>query len=175
MAENKLHLYTGDGKGKTTAAFGLALRALGHKRRVLIAQFLKSGTSGEIEGARAFENAYVVTVPATEKFTYQMTEEELKIEKQRQRDVLYMLIDKIDEMQPETVILDELAVCAGIGLVPEEDMWKLIDKALSCAETVVTGRYAPESLLEKADYVSEIVKKRHPFDKGIQARKGVEW
>lgn len=175
MSENRLHLYTGDGKGKTTAAFGLALRALGHGRRVLIAQFLKSGTSGELEGAKAFENAYVVSVPATNKFTYQMTEEELNIEKKRQRDVLYMLIDKIGEWKPETVILDELAVCAGIGLVSEEDMWKLIDMSLSCAETVVTGRYAPESILEKADYVSEIIKKRHPFDKGIPARKGVEW
>ncbi|MBQ2434150.1 MAG: cob(I)yrinic acid a,c-diamide adenosyltransferase [Clostridia bacterium] len=84
-------------------------------------------------------------------------------------------IDKIEELKPETIILDELAVCTGIGLVSEEDMWKLINKALSFGETVVTGRYAPEALMERADYVSEIVKRKHPFDKGIQARKGVEW
>ncbi len=175
MSENRLHLYTGDGKGKTTASFGLALRALGHGKRVMIAQFLKSGTSGELDGAKTFENAFVVKVPATEKFTYQMTKEELEEEKARQKAEVYFLIDKIDELKPETIILDELAVCAGIGLVSEEDMWNLINRALSFGETVVTGRYAPESLLEKADYVSEIVKKRHPFDKGIQARKGVEW
>lgn len=175
MPENKLHLYTGDGKGKTTAAFGLALRALGHGKRVMIAQFLKSGQSGELEGAKKFENACVIAVPATNKFTYQMTKEELEAEKARQKAEVYFLIEKIDELKPETVILDELAVCAGIGLISEEDMWKLIDKALSNAECVVTGRYAPRSLLEKADYVSEIVKKRHPFDSGVQARKGVEW
>jgi len=175
MSENRLHLYTGDGKGKTTAAFGLALRALGHGKRVMIAQFLKSGHSGELDGAKTFENAFVIKAPATDKFTYQMTEEELEEEKARQKAEVYFLIDKIEEIRPETVILDELAVCTGIGLISEEDMWKLIDKALSSGETVVTGRYAPESLLEKADYVSEIVKKRHPFDKGIQARKGVEW
>ncbi|MBR3927459.1 MAG: cob(I)yrinic acid a,c-diamide adenosyltransferase [Clostridia bacterium] len=175
MSENRLHLYTGDGKGKTTAAFGLALRSLGHGRRVMIAQFLKSGRSGELDGARTFENAYVLKVPATEKFTYQMTKEELEAEKARQKAEVYFLMDKIDELKPETIILDELAVCAGIGLISEEDMWKLIDKALSFGETVVTGRYAPESLLNKADYVSEIVKRRHPFDKGVEARKGVEW
>lgn len=175
MSENRLHLYTGDGKGKTTASFGLALRALGHGKRVMIAQFLKSGTSGELDGAKTFENAFVVKVPATEKFTYQMTKEELEEEKARQKAEVYFLIDKIDELRPETIILDELAVCAGIGLISEDDMWKLINKALSFGETVVTGRYAPESLLEKADYVSEIVKRKHPFDKGIPARKGVEW
>ncbi|MBR2222695.1 MAG: cob(I)yrinic acid a,c-diamide adenosyltransferase, partial [Christensenellaceae bacterium] len=88
---------------------------------------------------------------------------------------VYFLIEKIDQIKPETIILDELAVCTGIGLITEEDMWNLIDKALSYGETIVTGRYAPQSLIEKADYVSEIVKKRHPFDKGIPARKGVEW
>ncbi len=175
MSENRLHLYTGDGKGKTTAAFGLALRALGHKKRVMIAQFLKSGTSGELDGAKTFENAFVVQVPATEKFTYQMTKEELENEKARQKAEVYFLIEKIDQIKPETIILDELAVCTGIGLITEEDMWNLIDKALSYGETIVTGRYAPQSLIEKADYVSEIVKKRHPFDKGIPARKGVEW
>jgi len=172
---NKLHLYTGDGKGKTTAAFGLALRSLGHGNKVLIAQFLKNGKSGEIEGARMHENACVISVPATDKFTYQMTKEELEAEKTRQKAALEMLIEKIEEEKPATVILDELAVCAGIGLVTEEDMWRLIDKALECAETVVTGRYAPEGLLERADYVSEIVKRRHPFDKGVGAREGVEW
>lgn len=175
MSENRLHLYTGDGKGKTTAAFGLALRALGHGKRVMIAQFLKSGTSGELNGAKTFENAFVVKVPATEKFTYQMTKEELEEEKARQKAEIYFLIDKIEEIKPETIILDELAVCTGIGLVSEDDMWNLINQALSFGETVVTGRYAPQSLLDKADYVSEIVKKRHPYDQGIQARKGVEW
>ncbi len=173
--QNMLHLYTGDGKGKTTAAFGLALRALGHGNRVLIAQFLKNGKSSELDGARKFDNATVVKVPSTNKFTYQMTKEELEEEKRRQKAEVNLLIDKIEEIKPETIILDELAVCAGIGLVDEEDMWRLIDTALLYGETVVTGRYPPESLYEKADYVSEIIKRRHPFDKGISARAGVEF
>lgn len=172
---NMLHLYTGDGKGKTTAAFGLALRALGYGNRVLIAQFLKNGKSSELEGARRFENAYVAKVPSTNKFTYQMTEDELKEEKARQKNEIELLIQKIAELKPQTIILDELAVCAGIGLVPEEEMWRLIDTALKYGETVVTGRYPPASLMEKADYVSEIIKRKHPFDKGISARAGVEF
>lgn len=170
-----LHLYTGDGKGKTTAAFGLAFRALGCGNRVLIAQFLKNGKSSELEAASRFENACVVKVPSTNKFTYQMTEEELSEERRKQKNALYMLIDKIREIKPATIILDELAVCTGIGLTEEADMWKLIETALEYGETVVTGRYPPESLMEKADYVSEIVKRKHPFDKGIPARRGVEF
>lgn len=173
--QNLLHLYTGDGKGKTTAAFGLAFRALGHGNRVLIAQFLKNGKSSELEAAAKFENACVIKVPSTNKFTYQMTEEELNEERRKQKNAIYMLIDKIKDMKPETIILDELAVCTGIGLTQEEDMWKLIGTALEYGETVVTGRYPPESLMERADYVSEIVKRRHPFDKGISARAGVEF
>lgn len=172
---NKLHLYIGDGKGKTCAAMGLALRALGHGWSVLVAQFLKNGRSGELDALRRFENARVIETPPTKKFTFQMTAEELAEEKARQAEALESLIMVVDAERPQMMVFDELAMAAHLHLVTDTDALRLIDAALEHGEVAVTGRAAPEALLARADYISEIVKRRHPYDSGLQARKGVEW
>ncbi len=175
LEENKLHLYMGEGKGKTTAAMGLALRALGHGRRVLVAQFLKDGRSGELEALRAFPGAHVAKVPPTGKFTFQMTQEEREVARAQQIAAIEALIGLVEEERPQLMIFDELAVTAAIGMVDEKSLWRLIEAGLAHGEVVVTGRSAPESLLARADYISEIVKRRHPYDEGLRARKGIEW
>ncbi|MDR1263764.1 MAG: cob(I)yrinic acid a,c-diamide adenosyltransferase [Oscillospiraceae bacterium] len=170
-----LHLYTGDGKGKTTAAMGLALRALGHGRRVLVAQFMKNGRSGELEALRRFKNARVVEIPPTKKFTFQMTDDELAEAKRQQSVALESLIGFVEDEKPDMTILDELAITAHTGLVGNADALRLIDVALQYGEVIVTGRNAPPAIMDRADYVTEMVKRRHPYDSGVQARKGVEW
>ncbi|MDR1600334.1 MAG: cob(I)yrinic acid a,c-diamide adenosyltransferase [Oscillospiraceae bacterium] len=172
---NKLHLYTGEGKGKTTAAMGLALRALGHGRRVLIAQFLKDGRSGELEALRQFNNARIARIPPTKKFTFQMTQEELA----ETRRVLTAELDKLAALigreKPGMMVFDEMAMAAYLGALDERGVERLIDTALEHGEAVVTGRYAPQSIVDRADYHTEMTKRRHPFDGGLHARAGVEW
>lgn len=175
MAVNKLHLYTGDGKGKTTASMGLALRALGHGKKVMVAQFMKTGRSGELDALRSFENAHVVEVAPITKFTFRMMPDELAKTRIQQAAELDRLCALVREERPQMMVFDELAITAEMELVTEEAMWRLIDAGLECGEVVTTGRYAPPSLIERADYVSEIVKRRHPYDSGLHARVGVEF
>ncbi|MDO4549247.1 MAG: cob(I)yrinic acid a,c-diamide adenosyltransferase [Clostridia bacterium] len=170
-----MHLYTGDGKGKTTAAMGLALRALGGGFRVLVAQFMKNGRSGELEALRHFPNAFVIETPPMNKFSFNMNAEEKREARARQAEKLGEMRETILEIRPELMVFDELAIAVHLDMISEGDMWRLIETGLACGEVVVTGRYAPASLIARADYVSEIVKRAHPFDRGVKARKGVEW
>ena len=175
MDECRLHVYTGDGKGKTTAAMGLALRAAGHGMRVLAAQFMKRGESGELEGLRRL-GVRVLTAPPVEGFTFRMTPEELARTREEQCAFADALREEIEALQPDLVVLDELAVAAALELVDRPRAEALIDAALRTAETAVTGRNAPDWLLGRAAYVSRIAAEKHPYaGEKLPARKGVEW
>ena len=172
----KLHLYYGTGKGKTTAAMGLAVRALGHGQRVLIAQFLKSGTSGELEAFRRLEGALVYPSVQVKGFLFQMTPEERAATCAEQTQMARELAAYILREQPQTIILDELAVAWQLGIVEEQAAIALVEAALSCGETITTGRDAPAWLHHHADYVSRIDAEKHPYNtEGLMAREGVEW
>ncbi len=176
MGAHKLHVYTGDGKGKTTAAMGLALRALGHGRRAMIAQFLKDGRSGELAALSALPGAILFEAEPMEKFVFQMTPEECVLAARSTQAQAEAIRARIARERPDIVVLDELAVALNVGMLGEADARELIAAALSAGETVVTGRNAPEWLLAMADYVSVIRAAKHPFDtQGLPAREGVEW
>ena len=168
--KGKLHVYTGNGKGKTTAAMGLALRSLGHGRRVLIAQFLKDGRSGELAALCTFKQATISG------FVFAMSPEE-KEEAARQQNAQAADIQKTAEaIQPALTVLDELNVALSCGMVTQENAEKLIDAALAFGDVVSTGRNAPEWLRARADYVSEIAAQRHPFEtEKLAAREGIEY
>ena len=173
---NKLHVYTGDGKGKTTAAMGLALRSLGHGNRVLVAQFMKRGNSGELKALRVFENARVMTAPPIAGFTFRMTEEEKAVAREAQTAFAREAARAIEAFHPQTVILDELGMALSLGMVEKEAADALIEGALAQGETAVTGRTVPDELRERADYVSRIAAEKHPYEtEKLAARKGVEW
>ena len=177
MAEplNLLHLYAGEGKGKTTAAMGLALRAVGQGRRVLVAQFLKTGRSGELLALARFPEAHVFEAEPIGKFTFRMTDAERAEARVRQTAQLERLIEAVNAEAPGLMVFDELAMAVCRGLIAEGDAWRLIEAGLKFGEVVVTGRHAPESMEKRADYVSEIKKIRHPFDRGVRARRGIEF
>ena len=173
---NRLHLYWGTGKGKTTAAMGLALRALGHRRRVLIAQFMKSGVSGELDALRTFDRAIVYDAVPVRGFIFQMSPEQKDAVRAGQTRMALTLSDTIRREKPEMIILDELAVAWQCGMVEEAAAIALVETGLTFGETVVTGRDAPEWLLRHADYISRIDAERHPYEtESLQAREGVEW
>lgn len=174
--EHKLHLYYGEGKGKTSAGMGLALRFLGHDQRVLVAQFMKTGQSGELIALRRLSGVTVFDMRPVKGFLFRMTEEERSRTIAEQNQEAQRLRETIEREKPALVLMDELAVAWAHGVVTEENGIVLVETALRYGETAVTGRDAPAWLREHADYVSHIAAERHPYDtEGLQARVCVEW
>ena len=173
---NKLHVYTGDGKGKTTAAMGLALRSLGHGNTALIAQFMKTGNSGELAALRRLPGAVVITAPPMQGFTFAMDEAQKQETARQQTAFVQDALDAIAAHHPQMIVLDELGEAVADGLVPDGAAERLIDAALSSGETAVTGYQMPDWLVQKADYISRVQAVKHPYEtERLPARKGVEW
>jgi cob(I)alamin adenosyltransferase len=166
LYRHMIHVYTGNGKGKTTAAFGLALRALGNGMRVFIVQFMKGGESGEVKAIKRFENASVL-ISGTGRFLPPIKEEDLEMA----REGLKAARDAIKSY--DMVILDEINVAVHFGLIEVDELLDIIRRA-EC-EVILTGRYADRRLIEIADYVTIFQEMKHPYAKGIKARKGIEF
>ncbi len=174
--ENKLHVYTGDGKGKTTAAVGLALRSLGHGNAVMVAQFMKTGNSGELAALRRFENAVVMTAEPVSGFTFRMDEAQKALTREQQTAFAQTVREAVGCMRPSLIVLDELGIALTTGMLDEGAARALLDQALESGETVVTGRQVPAWILDRADYVSRIAAEKHPYiSERLPARKGIEW
>ncbi len=169
-----VHLYCGDGKGKTSAAMGLALRMAGRDRRVVIAQFLKGGDSGERYALAHLPQVTLLPVPDAVKFSFRLTPEERLAEQARYRDMIDRILTLAAQPELGLLVLDEACAAVTTGLVPLKDILACLDTAAS-AEVVLTGRDPAPELVERADYITDFSKKRHPFDRGIPARPGVEY
>lgn len=165
-----IHLYCGPGKGKTTAAMGLALRMAGRGKRVVIAQFLKGADSGERYALAALPQVRLLPVPERIKFSFQLTQAERE---QEQRRYLAMLDGVAAEAPFDLLILDEACAAVNTGLLPLERVLSLLD-SLEC-EVVITGRDPAPELGARAGYITRFEKVRHPYDRGIPAREGVEY
>ena len=164
-----LHLYWGDGKGKTTAAMGLALRALGHGRRVVIVQFLKDGTSGEIAPLRA-AGAAVYACPNA-KFTWLMDE----ADKAAAREASARALGRALAEPFDLLVLDEACAALKSGILNEALLRRAVAFAKNGREVVLTGRDPAPWLQEAADYSTEMRAHRHPYADGVAAREGVEY
>lgn len=169
-----IHIYCGDGKGKTTAAFGLALRAAGRDWGVVIAQFLKSGDSGERASMGYIPNVKLLTVPDAMKFTFAMNGEEKGA---ASTDCLRLLGEVAQALNAgaKLAVLDECCSAVSTGLLPLEDLLIFLDRWGGEREVVLTGRDPAPDLVERAQYVTEMKKIRHPYDAGGAARIGIEW
>ena len=180
-----IELYIGDGKGKTTASVGLAVRAAGGGVPVLFVQFLKSGTSGELKILRSLPGTEVLLPEVFYGFVSRMSDEqkqslklgytELLGEIERKVRAFSGLPDRKDGAVRAVVILDEAIHAVRHGFLPEERVLELFSSIPSDIEVVMTGRGPSEKLLEKADYVSEIRPLKHPFADGVRARRGIEF
>ena len=164
-----LHLYWGDGKGKTTAAMGLALRALGHGRRVVILQFLKDGSSGEIEMLRRC--GAVVYACLNAKFTWLMTDAERAEARRTNTRTLQTILQGSFDL----LVLDEACAACKNDLVEEALLREAAARAEQGAEVVLTGREPAAWMQDAADYSTELRAVRHPYTRGIAARAGVEY
>lgn len=170
-----VHVYYGNGKGKTTAAVGLAVRAAGSKMKVLFVQFLKTEFSGERGILHDLENVTITSCPLELKFTGEMSE----AEKQQaavifrgifERSAATALSDRYD-----MIVLDEIFDVMNEGMVSASEVFEFIANAPKSIEIVMTGHNPQERFIEEADYVTEFKKIKHPFDRGITGRIGVEF
>lgn len=165
-----IHIYTGDGKGKTTAAVGLAIRAIGNGFRVLFVQFIKGAPTGELEIFQKFPELIDIYRCSTG-FVYEKPEQS-QIE--RVTECVKEIEKKLEKNKYDIVIFDELCVALSIGLVNRQDVERLIYLSEK-TEIIITGRNAPDWLIERADLVTEMKKIKHYFDRGIKARRGIEY
>ncbi len=169
-----LQIYTGNGKGKTTAAIGLAVRAYGAGLRVAVFQFLKNGSSSEISVLRKLSGMTVEACECCNKFVFKMNDEEKAAARTRHDEELSYAIELIRSGKVDILIMDELIGAFNMKLVDEEKALLLTELAKNC-EIVLTGRDPDERFLKAADYISEIAPVRHPYEQGITARKGIEY
>ena len=170
-----IHLYCGDGKGKTTAAMGLALRTAGRGGGVVIAQFLKSGDSGERHALSLVPRVTLLEVPAQIKFSFQMTPEERAAEARRSLNLLIQAEELAHQRGCRLLVLDEACGAVSAGLLPLSALLETLDRLPPETEVVLTGRDPAPELLDRAHYVTEMKKIRHPFDRGLKARPGIEY
>lgn len=172
-AFGKVHVITGPGKGKTTAAFGMALRAAGHGFTVCVVQFLKHAeTTGEVIAARNIAEISVKQF-GTGKFVdfKHVTDEDRSCADR----ALAFAASLLENGSFDMVILDEVNTAAHFGLVSPGDVVRVVNSRAKGVEVVLTGRNAPDELFEVADYVSAVKVEKHPYDTGLKARKGIEW
>ncbi|MBQ3380027.1 MAG: cob(I)yrinic acid a,c-diamide adenosyltransferase [Clostridia bacterium] len=169
-----LHIYCGEGKGKTTAAAGLALRAAGAGMRVLFVQFLKDGSSSEIKALEKFENISIEVCKKNYGFFKHMSDEERK-EAAHAYCELFKNAVKKSENGVDMLILDEIISACSHKLISEAMLTDYIKRKPAGLELVLTGRYPSDALIDLSDYVTEMKKIKHPYDRGIAARRGVEF
>lgn len=166
-----IQVYTGNGKGKTTAAFGMAVRAVGAGLKVYIGQFLKAGTYSEVELLKKIKNitleqfgreSFIWDVPAVEDIWLA-------------REGLAKVKAIVSRAKFDVIILDEINVALSLKLLELEEVVSVIKEAAKKSEVILTGRDAAPAIIKLADLVSEIKDKKHYFNKGVKARKGIEF
>jgi len=179
LEKGLVQIYTGDGKGKTTAAFGLALRAAGRGNKVLIYQFLKPASLDTGERIALKGDNLGIRVEAVD-ISWDMSrswDDEKAVT--RMRDAIGEVLARIAEMAQnrlyDVLILDEIVFCLSKGLADLKDVRNLIEQRYPTVEIVLTGRGATDELTEMADLVTEMKCIKHPFDAGVPARRGIEY
>lgn len=175
MENGLIHIYCGDGKGKTTAATGLAIRAAGAGMKVLIARFLKNNDSAELNILKCIPGIDIL--PIEKEFGFIRTKDNPVREKAREYYASYMnrAIEKAVSEKYDLFIMDEINAAVTYGVVDAEELKEFIRNKPVKMELVMTGRNPDEEIAKMADYISEIKAVKHPFQEGIIARKGIEF
>lgn len=161
-----IHILCGDGKGKTTSAVGMAVRMAGRNKKVVIVQFLKGSETGEINILSDIKNITVIREERAKSFDYENIE--------GLKETHNEMLKKAMNMDCHMLILDEIAACYNYGYIDKEMVDGFIENKPENLELVLTGRNPCEKWMKSADYIGEIKKIKHPYDKGVLARIGIE-
>jgi len=168
-----IHIYCGDGKGKTTAAIGLAVRAAGAGKKIVFTQFFKDGSSSEVKKLQLLDEIQVMHCQTVKGFFRRMND----AEKARASEDYTRLLAQVIEAakNADLLILDEIVSACNHGTVAKTAVLDFLRGKPKNLEVVLTGRNPSGELLELADYVTEMQKIKHPYDMGITARRGIEY
>jgi cob(I)alamin adenosyltransferase len=167
-----IQIYTGDGKGKTTAAFGLAIRAVGAGKSVFFAQFVKGQVYSEVKAIHEYLPAISIKQFGLECFIRRNpTQADIDIAREGFEEVSEIILSGMFDM----VVLDEANIALYYNLFSVEELIQLLKKKPAETEIIITGRYAPEELIDIADLVTEMKEIKHYYGKGIEARMGIEY
>lgn len=169
-----IHIYCGDGKGKTTACIGLSVRAAGRGFKVLFVQFLKSRFSGELRSFELFDSIEVMRGKESTKFTFQMTPEEKQNVLLEHEELFNKVIAKINKEKIDLLILDEVIGACNTGVFLYSTLLDFLKNKPTELEVAISGRNPTQELIDLADYVSEVKMIKHPLKRGIPARDGIE-
>jgi cob(I)alamin adenosyltransferase len=168
---------TGDGKGKSSAAFGTAFRAVGYGYKVVVVQFIKGQwKTGEQEIFKKIDN--IEHIVSGEGFTWDTQDKEKDIAAARRGwEAVVERIERVRSGEADThlIVLDELNIALSLGYLPTDEIVKVIQNKPEKLNIIITGRNAPQALIDAADTVSEMVPLKHAFEEGIQAQKGIEF
>ncbi|MDY6793781.1 MAG: cob(I)yrinic acid a,c-diamide adenosyltransferase [Actinomycetota bacterium] len=168
-----IQVYTGDGKGKTTAALGQALRAMGHGAEVYMIQFMKGRTYGELLTAQRCLPDLTIVMSGRDEFVKKGSLEEVDLRMAREGFDLARSV--VAEGGCDMLILDEINIAIDYGLLPLEEVLDFLRSCPQGIDVICTGRYAPSELIDTADMVSEVKEIKHHYQKGVLMRKGIEY
>ncbi len=171
LSRGYVQVYTGDGKGKTTAALGLALRAAGHGMRAYVGQFMKGQHYGELDALRALP---AITVEQYGDVACIRREEVTPAHVEQARRGLERVRQAMLSGEYDIVVLDEVNVSIWFGLLTVDEVLAVLDQRPSGVELILTGRRAPQALIDRADLVTEMREVKHYYEQGVIARKGIE-
>lgn len=172
LTKGLVQIYTGNGKGKTTAAIGLGVRATGEGLAVAMVQFMKGRRYSEIDAIEKIPG-FTVTQFGRDEFVSKKDPAQVDIDLAREGLAYAKKI--VSDGKHDVVILDEINVALDFRLVALDDVLRMIESRPAHVELILTGRYAPEELIELADLVTDVGEVKHPYQKGIQSRKGIDW
>ncbi len=170
----RIHIYFGDGKGKTTTGMGLITRAAGYGYRVLLYQFMKNNKTSERKILEKVDNITIIDGLEQEKFSFQMTPEEKQERKQYYGEQFKKVTAMAVREEYDVLFLDEAIYTIRAGLLEEKLVLDFLRTKPEYLEVILTGNTPSKELIALADYVSEIKKVKHPFDEGLCARNGIE-
>ena len=169
-----VHIYCGDGKGKTTCAMGLCLRAAGAGLKVLIYQYMKDGTASERRILETARNVTFANEVREVSFSFHMSGDQKKQEMERYRRETERILERARRERFDVLLLDEVLYAVSCGLLEESVLTEFLDAKPEGLEVILTGKNPSGAILDRADYISRIVKEKHPFDSGVMAREGIE-
>ena len=174
--EGLVIVYTGGGKGKTTAALGMALRAVGHKKRVCMIQFIKgSWHYGELDSSKLLKPYFELSASGQGFVGIIDDKSEKSVHIKAAKRSLQQSLDKLEKNEHDIIILDEINYATNLELISVNDVLKLVKSKPKELTLVLTGNHADPRIIELADLVTEMKEIKHPFKSGIKAKKGIDF
>lgn len=170
-----IQIYTGDGKGKTTASIGQGIRAAGRGFKVYMVQFLKGTPTGELEILKNIDNFKVFRFEEERDFVWNLNEEEIEELKKEVLNAYNFILKVIDNKECDLLIMDEIMGVLSNKFLTVNEILEIIDRNKHNIEIVMTGRDVPKELADRADLITEMKMIKHYFEKGVHAREGIEY